>query len=73
MPYSLYLVLGAEIDRAESPKSRAWRVYVLACSRAWRACVLTGLACLRAYVLSVLGLLACLRAHMVGELLYSRA
>ena len=48
MPYSLYLVLGAEIDRAESPKSRAWRVYVLACSRAWRACVLTGLVCLRA-------------------------
>ena len=43
---------------------------VLACSRAWRAYMLTWLACLRA---RVLGMLTCLRAHVLGVLACSRA
>ena len=43
---------------------------VLACSRAWRACVLTYLACLRAYVLTCL---ACLRVCVFTCLAYLRA
>ena len=46
------------------------RVYVLACSRAWRACVLTYLACLRAYLLTCL---ACLRVYVLGVFTCLRA
>ena len=34
---------------------------MLACSHAWRVCVLDVLACLRTYLLGVLACLACLR------------
>ena len=49
------------------------RVYVLACSRALPASVLTCLACLGAYVLGVFTCLACLRVYVLGVLACERA
>ena len=53
--------------------SCAWRVCVVTCLRDWHASVLDMLACLRASVLGVLTCLACLLACVLGVLAGVRA